>query len=50
MLITAYPPEFLARHGVHLGEFPLLNKPFGIQDLRRVITDLLGYVIPTPAT
>jgi CheY-like chemotaxis protein len=49
VLITAYPPEFLAKHGVRLGEFPLLNKPFGIEDLRRVMTELLGYVLPTPA-
>lgn len=48
VLITAYPPEFLTRHGVRLGEFPLLNKPFGVDDLRRVITDLLGYVISAP--
>ena len=48
ILITAYPPEILARHGVKLGDFPLLNKPFSIEDLRRVISGLLGFVIPAP--
>lgn len=48
VLITAYPPEILARHGVRLGHFPLLNKPFTTDDLRRAISDLLGFVIPAP--
>lgn len=48
VLITAYPPEILVRHGVRLGQFPLLNKPFTTDDLRRAISDLLGFVIPAP--
>lgn len=48
ILITAYPPEILARHGVRLGQFPLLNKPFTSDDLRRAISDLLGFPIPAP--
>lgn len=48
ILITAYPPEFLAKHGVRLGEFPLLNKPFASDDLRRAISELLGILLPVP--
>ena len=48
ILITAYPPEILVRHGVRLGQFPLLNKPFSTDDLRLAISDSLGYVIPEP--
>lgn len=46
LLITAYPPDVLARHGVRLGEFPLLNKPFGIDDLRSALSELLGVILP----
>jgi CheY-like chemotaxis protein len=49
VLITAYPPEILIKNGVRLGDFPLLNKPFGTDDLRRTISTLLGFVIPAPA-
>lgn len=46
VLITAYPPEYLVKYGVRLGDFPLLNKPFTMEDLRRTLSDLLGYVLP----
>lgn len=46
VLITAYPPEYLVKYGVRLGDFPLLNKPFTMDDLRSTLSQLLGYVIP----